>query len=111
MSSSERVVKSQGRPPWYRSYKVWASGLLVVLGVVVVVANLRHGDQFARLLHQAQPAWLLVALALQVGTYLCAAGVWYRALIRQNHRSSIRDLFGLGLAKLFMDQAVPSAGL
>ena len=55
--------------------------------------------------------WLLVALVLQIGTYLCAGGVWHRALARQGHHHSLLQMMRLGLVKLFMDQAVPSAGI
>jgi uncharacterized protein (TIRG00374 family) len=48
---------------------------------------------------------------LQVATYVCAGGVWQRALIRQGHSRSLLQLTRLGVVKLFMDQAVPSAGI
>jgi uncharacterized protein (TIRG00374 family) len=48
---------------------------------------------------------------LQVATYVCAGGVWQRALVRQGHSRSLFELTRLGVVKLFMDQAVPSAGI
>ena len=58
------------------------------------------------------PAWLLLAVLLQIGTYACAAGAWQRVLSRQHIRTSLcGQPIPLGLAKLFMDQVVPSAGL
>jgi uncharacterized membrane protein YbhN (UPF0104 family) len=50
-------------------------------------------------------------LLLQGTTYVCAAGVWQRALRREGVARRVRDLVPLGLAKLFTDQAVPSAGM
>jgi uncharacterized protein (TIRG00374 family) len=38
-------------------------------------------------------------------------GAWQRVLTRQHIRTSLWQLMPLGLAKLFMDQVVPSAGL
>jgi uncharacterized protein (TIRG00374 family) len=80
-----------------------------VVGIVIS----RRGEElkFADLLKHAHPAWLLLAAVLQVGTYACAAGAWQRVLARQRIRTSLWQLMPLGLAKLFMDQVVPSAGL
>ena len=47
----------------------------------------------------------------EAGRYACAAGAWQRVLARQKIRTSLWQLLPLGLAKLFMDQVVPSAGL
>jgi hypothetical protein len=81
----------------------------VAFGVVAV--HLAEGRRLAELLSSARPAWLGAAAALQVATYVCAAAVWQRAL-RHNGgvRRSVRSL-PLGLAKLFADQALPSAGV
>ncbi|MDZ4864569.1 MAG: lysylphosphatidylglycerol synthase transmembrane domain-containing protein [Gemmatimonadota bacterium] len=88
-----------------------ASGLVVLAAVVVVVVRRDEGIKFADLVKRAQPGWLLLVLVLQAGTYVCAAGVWQRVLARQGIHNSIWQLIPLGLAKLFMDQVVPSAGL
>ena len=49
-------------------------------GVVAAVTHLGEKEHFARLAEQAKPKWLLVALLLQAGTYLCTAAAWYQAL-------------------------------
>jgi len=54
---------------------------------------------------------LALALLLQTATYVCAGGVWQRALARQDHHRSLVQMVRLGVVKLFMDQAVPSAGI
>jgi uncharacterized protein (TIRG00374 family) len=90
---------------------VWATGLVLLVGLVFAVLHIGEGQRFAEMLRRAEPRWLLVALALQGGTYVCAAGVWQRALRGHGVRRSLGSLVPLGLAKLFMDQAVPSAGL
>jgi Mg2+-importing ATPase len=66
---------------------------------------------FTQLLLHARPAWLLVALLLQMGTYTTDAMIWQRVLNRANISRPLRSYVGLGLAKLFMDQAIPSVGL
>jgi uncharacterized membrane protein YbhN (UPF0104 family) len=78
---------------------------------VVVASHLTEERALARLLHEAQPLWLVVAALLQVLTYVCAAAVWQRALAFRDLSVRLRPLVPLGLAKLFTDQAVPSAGM
>jgi glycosyltransferase 2 family protein len=66
---------------------------------------------FAQLILHARPAWLLVGLLLQMGTYMTDARIWQRVLRSANISRPLRFYVGLGLAKLFMDQAIPSVGL
>ena len=90
----------------------WATGVALLVVFVGVAARHAQWRRFAELLRSAQPAWLAVAAALQVVTYMCAAGVWQRALRRNGGvYRSVRSLVPLGLAKLFADQALPSAGM
>ena len=65
----------------------------------------------AQLLRSAKPAWLLVAFLLQAGTYTTDARIWQGVLRRAGISRPLRSYVGLGLAKLFMDQAIPSVGL
>lgn len=76
-----------------------------------MAAHFGKPEEYATLLKQAKPFWLVVATLLQVLTYVCAGGVWQRALVRQGHSRSLLELVRLGVVKLFMDQAVPSAGI
>jgi len=89
----------------------WLSGALLLAGLVLVVTHLAEERALADLLRRAKPAWLLAAFALQVATYACAAGVWWCALRGRALRPRFASLVPLGVAKLFTDQAVPSAGL
>jgi uncharacterized membrane protein YbhN (UPF0104 family) len=89
----------------------WLSGAILLLALLLVVTHLSEERRLAELLQRAQPAWLLAAALLQLGTYLCAGGVWYCALGAAEARPRFGSLVWLGLAKLFTDQAVPSAGL
>ena len=84
----------------------------MLLAVLVVVATHESEErELARLLREAQPRWLLAAALLQALTYVCAAGVWQRALAYGGGGPSLRRLLPLGLAKLFTDQALPSVGM
>ena len=77
----------------------------------MAVTHFAEERALADQLRHMNPAWLLAAVALQLGTYVCAAGVWWCALRERATRSRFVSLVPLGLAKLFTDQAVPSAGL
>jgi uncharacterized membrane protein YbhN (UPF0104 family) len=95
-----------------RTGVAWVTGVLLLVAFGVVAAHRAEGRRLAELLGSARPAWLGAAAALQVATYVCAAAVWQRALRRNGGvRRSVRSLVPLGLAKLFADQALPSAGL
>ena len=98
-------------PKARRLWLAWLSGILLLVVVGLVIARRGEELKFADLLQHAHPAWLLGAVVLQIGTYACAAGAWQRVLARQHIHTSFWQLIPLGLAKLFMDQVVPSAGL
>jgi uncharacterized membrane protein YbhN (UPF0104 family) len=85
--------------------------VLLLAAVVAVTTHVAEERALARLLREAQPRALLLAAALQGLTYLCAAAVWQRALAFRGAATRLRPLLPLGLAKLFTDQAVPSAGM
>lgn len=95
---------------WLR-FAPWALGLLVLSAVVLVILRLGEIRQFADLAARARPQWLLVGLLLQAGTYVCAAGVWYRVLDRAGAHRPLIDVVPLGLGKLFADQAIPAGGI
>ena len=104
MTTPKAKPKKSGRA-------AWMMGVFLLLVVIALAARFGDGKEFGALIRRARPAWLFAALALQVGTYFCAAGVWHRALARQGHRLPMPSLVPLGVAKVFMDFAVPSAGL
>ncbi len=52
-----------------------------------------------------------VAVLLQGGTYLAQGGIWRRVGVAAGYPLSYKAAFELGLAKLFADQALPSAGV
>ena len=85
---------------------------VVLLGALILVV-LKLGDlkRFGELARHARPHWLLLAVVLQLATYVCTATVWQRALRAAGSPRSLRSLVPLGLAKLFTDQALPSGGL
>jgi uncharacterized protein (TIRG00374 family) len=102
---------SDGPARSWRLSLSWLFGLLVLAAVVLVASKFTEIKRFAEIARAAQPAWLLAALALQVLTYFCAAGVWYGTLHRAGVRRSYWSIVPLGLAKLFTDQALPTGGI
>ena len=89
----------------------WLSGLFILAAVVLVATRFTELEHFAALLRQAEPAWLLLAFALQCLTYFAAAAVWHGALRDMGTRRRFWSLVPLGLAKLFTDQALPTGGI
>ena len=89
----------------------WLFGLGLLAAVVMFATHRSEEMAFAQLVLHARPAWLVVALLLQMGTYVTEARIWQRVLCRANISKPLRSYVGLALAKLFMDQAIPSAGL
>ena len=86
---------------------------MVLLVGVVVLSLLNVGDleRFGLLLGQAQPQWLLVAVAAQSATYLCAGTIWGRVGVAAGHRLPGRTLARLSVERLTLDQLIPVGGM
>lgn len=79
--------------------------------MIAVAAHFGKPEEYGKLLKQAKPVWLAIALLFQAATYVCAGSVWARALARQGQSRPLLGMVRLGIVKVFMDQAVPSAGI
>src|SRR4051794_26939946 len=88
----------------------WLPGVVLLAGPVAVASHFSEGKKFALLLQQARPAWILAAALLQAGTYVCAAAVWHRVLHKGRARCTLRSLVPIAVARLFVDQVLPTAG-
>ena len=102
--------QSAGQPAW-RKLKNWFLGLLILAGLILVVTHVGELEHFIELVRRAEPVWLLLALLLQLATYISVAAVWYLSLRSAGMHCSLLSLIPLGIAKLFSDQAVPSGGM
>lgn len=96
--------------------RISRTGLLVslVFLVALVAFTVLHAGEarhFALLAEQAEPLWLLAAAGFQVGTYLCAGGVWSRVATAAGHRLSSVHLARLSIEKLSVDQFLPAGGM
>ncbi len=104
-------MQSASSPPRpINRLRSWFTGLLLLAGLVALVTHAGEFEHFLELLRNAEPAWLILAFALQTGTYAATAGVWTLALRKAGQPVAFRALVPLGVAKLFSDQVVPSAG-
>jgi len=89
----------------------WLLGAAVLAAVVIAVLHASEQRQLLELARSARPAWLLLALVLQALTYL-AQGESYRVVTR-SARAPLGhwEAYRLSLARLFVDQALPLAGV
>jgi P-type Mg2+ transporter len=89
----------------------WLLAIAVLFGVVIAATHFSEEQAFVKLAHEAKPLWVLAALTLQAATYMAQGEIW-RAVGRVAGTSlSLSLVYKLALAKLFFDQALPSAGL
>lgn len=107
----EIVQLLHGRASGWRRLLPWTFGLLALPVLILVVLHFSSIERFIQLVQAARPEWLFLACIAQVGTYVCAAVVWRQVLQHAGHPLPLRALVPLGVAKLYMDQAVPSAGV
>lgn len=89
----------------------WIVGLLGMLALILAVSQFGSLERIVELTRSARPAWLFLALLVQVATYVCAALVWRQALRYAGHPRTLLTLVPLGIAKLFTDQVLPSGGI
>jgi uncharacterized protein (TIRG00374 family) len=89
----------------------WLLGAALLAAVVAAALHFSDGRAFVGLVRRAKPWWLVVATLLQLGTYLAQGAIWRRVGDAAGYQLPRRAAFELGLAKLFADQALPSAGL
>lgn len=105
--SDEILVKTRGTARWLP----WIFGLALLAVVIMAARHFSDAQDFAVLVERAQPWWLTLAFILQVCTYI-AYGQIYRSLAKAaQFPLRLSMACKLGIAKLFIDQAVPSAGL
>lgn len=89
----------------------WLPGTLLLVGLGVFALRKVEWEHFSEIVQRAEPAWLGVAILLQLGTYVCAAATLQRGIKASGVSRNLFGLIPLGLAKLFVDQVVPTGGL
>jgi uncharacterized protein (TIRG00374 family) len=76
-----------------------------------VALHFSESREFVRIAERAQPGWLLAAVALQAATYVAEGQVWRTVAQAVQFPLSVRTACRLSVAKLFVDQALPSGGI
>ena len=94
-----------------RHWLVWASSLVLCAGVVGIAVHFSDAQDFVRFARQAHPLWLLMAVVWQTATYGAQAEIWRLVARAAGSRLSFADGCRISLAKQFVDQALPSAGV
>jgi len=89
----------------------WLLGIAVLFGVVIAARHFSEEKAFVSLAREAKPLWVLAALALQSATYLAQGEIWRTVGRMAGTPLALSLVYKLALAKLFFDQALPSAGL
>lgn len=89
----------------------WLVGAATFGAVVIVILQFSDAAEFIQLLARIRPEWLLAAALSQALTYQCESEVWRTVTVAAGTPVSRLTTYQLGIAKLFVDQAVPTGGL
>ena len=89
----------------------WLLGIGLLVAVVGGAIRFSEEESFLRLAERAEPWWLVLAVLLQVGTYIAQGAIWQSVANACGYVLPRRAAFELSLAKLFADQALPSGGV
>jgi Mg2+-importing ATPase len=89
----------------------WIFGFAMLVAVILAGFHFSEEQELVRIAQRAQPWWLGIAIVLQAGTYLAQGEAWRVVTRIAGVAVPWTAAFRLSLAKLFIDQAVPSAGI
>jgi Mg2+-importing ATPase len=89
----------------------WLFGLAMLAAVIIVALHFSEERELVRIAERAQPWWLAIAIVLQAGTYFAQGETWRVVTRAAGVAVPSSVAFKLSLAKLFIDQALPSAGI
>jgi len=87
------------------------SAVVLVMVVLFTVLHLGEARRFANLLEHAEPGWVVLALALQLVTYVCAGAIWWPVAAAAGYRLHLLQLGRLAIEKLSVDHVMPSGGM
>ena len=89
----------------------WLFGLAMLGAVVLAALHFSEGRQFVTLAARARPRFILIAGLLQAATYLGQGQIWRLVTRAGKVPVTMATAYRLSIARLFVDQALPSAGL
>jgi P-type Mg2+ transporter len=114
-AQSPRAAPAGAAARWRRiargRWLSWLVGVALISALCIVALHLSEAEEIARVAERAQPWWLAVALVLQGATYLAQGEIWRVIGKAAGHSLSRIEASRLSLAKLFVDQAIPTAGV
>jgi Mg2+-importing ATPase len=84
-------------------------GAAILVAVIYAAVHLSEGRAFVAVAERAKPWWLVLAVCLQGATYLAQGEIFRRVPRAAGYH--LPAAYELSLAKLFIDQALPSAGI
>ncbi len=94
-----------------RTWLQWLLGLALLGAVLVVALGAADAGAFVAVLARAEPWWIAIAVLLQLATYVAEGEGWH-VVARAGGAPFPRPLgWRASLVKLFVDQALPSAGV
>jgi uncharacterized protein (TIRG00374 family) len=92
----------------------WQIVISVLLSIGVVALAYFKRDRIALALTQlreVRPAWLLLALSLELLAFFLASQIYYRALRSLGYRFSALRLWATALVAIILSQSVPAGGV
>jgi Mg2+-importing ATPase len=89
----------------------WLFGFAILAAVIIAALHYSEERELVRIAERAQPWWFAVAVVLQLGTYLAQGESWRVVTLAAGIPLPSIVTFKLSLTKLFIDQALPSAGI
>jgi len=99
------------KPSWLHRWLSRIVGIALLAGVVIIATHFSEQREFFRLASGAKLSWLLAAVALQAGTYFAQGRIWATIGKAAHRHLPFALVYKLALTKLFVDQALPSAGI
>lgn len=111
MAQEEAVDEALSRERAFPTRSLLIS--FVIVASLSTVGFARFGDfgRFLTIVRQAEPLWLIVAIVLQVLTYVCAGEVLRVSVCAAGHPLSTRVLARLSVERLTIDQFMPTGGI
>jgi Mg2+-importing ATPase len=106
-TASAQPRRAAHHVPWLS----WLTGAALVSAVCYAALHWSDAEQATRIIEQAEPWWVLVAISFQFLTYAAQGRIWTAIGAAAHFELKRGEVFRLSIAKLFMDQALPTAGL
>ena len=92
------------------------SGLIIssIFFLVLIIVAAFHGSEFKKLLLLLQNAnigWMVIAILLQIPTYVFTGAVWHLAVRTADYNLTLKSLSELAVEQLTVNQMIPTGGV